>query len=364
MLGKRKETSMLWFLMYCICSAVFLFLGAKSMSLHWFWNGLFSFFASGAIICSAHSVIETRLCHRRLAKAIKTGKNREDIKAIVEATFGTPYHRSEPLDGWEAGFFAYLPASIAVFVCLGLSIHSTAWRVMIALVSAIALAVLVGKAVNRMIARKHMLERAKKTITDHDPQMWDEIVKVWDAYINARIKANAQAVAERKKTEANTRDDVYGHPLLRCNNCGAHQREGDWEKAMDARARAMGSSRFVNLSAPEECLKCGSTDLVDSSLPKPRSEEPSKDISDLAARFSRASREWADAHSREQGGVSLSSDEFRRLMSSTRPVKERAEKEIQKLITEARTRSILNDVIRFLQRKGERETLSLIDAYL
>ena len=111
-------------------------------------------------------------------------------------------------------------------------------------------------------------------------------------------------------------------------------------------------------------MKCGSTDLVDSSLPKPQSEEPSKDISDLAARFIHAGREWANAHSREQGGVSLSSDEFRRLMSSTRPVKERAEKEIKELIAEARTTNILDDVLRLLQRKGEKGALYLIDAYL
>ena len=104
--------------------------------------------------------------------------------------------------------------------------------------------------------------------------------------------------------------DSAQHPVLRCNNCGAQQRQGDWERAMDVRARAMGSGGFVNLSAPEQCLKCGSTDLADASAPKARREESPKEVQDYAAQLVSAGSKWAAAHAKEQGAVSYSSDRF------------------------------------------------------
>lgn len=56
-------------------------------------------------------------------------------------------------------------------------------------------------------------------------------------------------------------------PELRCGMCGHVQREGEWEEAMTAQARAMGAQRFVNLSARPQCLACGSTLLSDASQP-------------------------------------------------------------------------------------------------
>ena len=41
-----------------------------------------------------------------------------------------------------------------------------------------------------------------------------------------------------------------------CPACGHVQREGDWEREMDKRAKAQGMKGFVNLSAPPQCLKC------------------------------------------------------------------------------------------------------------
>ena len=151
---------------------------------------------------------------------------------------------------------------------------------------------------------------------------------------------------------------------LRCGNCGNIQGEGAWEKEMDQRARAMGSSGFVNLSAPEQCLKCGSTDLTDASAPKQQSEEPSKEVSDFAAEFARLSRTWERAHTREQASVSLSSDAFRNVLSETRPIKEQVEKKIQLLLADVRSKGITDEILRLLQRKGETGALSLMDAYL
>lgn len=61
---------------------------------------------------------------------------------------------------------------------------------------------------------------------------------------------------------------------LKCDACGHTQGAGDWEKAMDAQAKATGSKGFVNLSASPQCLGCGSTDLRD---PSKRPSEPEPD---------------------------------------------------------------------------------------
>lgn len=52
-----------------------------------------------------------------------------------------------------------------------------------------------------------------------------------------------------------------GQPKLKCRNCGHVQKEGDWEDAMDRRAKEMGSGGFVNINARPQCLGCGSTNL-------------------------------------------------------------------------------------------------------
>ncbi|MBM3473013.1 MAG: hypothetical protein FJX75_07100 [Armatimonadetes bacterium] len=156
---------------------------------------------------------------------------------------------------------------------------------------------------------------------------------------------------------------LLGGPMLRCNNCGARQREGAWEDAMQARAAAAGS-RFVNLSASPECLKCGSTDLVGASSPRPQPKEAPKEVADLAGRFAAAGRKWAAAHSEEQAAVGRSSDGFRAVLARTRPIKEETERLVKTLIGEARARGVLDDVLRLLQRKGEKATLYLMDAYL
>ena len=153
-------------------------------------------------------------------------------------------------------------------------------------------------------------------------------------------------------------------PLLRCRNCSAQQYKGDWEKAMDERARAMGSAGFRNLSAKEQCLKCGSTDLVDAAGPEPPAEEPSQAVLDMAAQFISAARQWDGAHARALRASSMNSDDFRAVLRETNPIEERAVEEVKTLIDEARKTSQLDDVIRLLQRRGERRAVSLMGAYL
>ena len=62
--------------------------------------------------------------------------------------------------------------------------------------------------------------------------------------------------------------------MLRCKVCGHTQRNGDWEKAMDAQAKAMGARGFVNIGAEPQCLKCGARELIDLSRPVSIEEEP------------------------------------------------------------------------------------------
>ncbi|MCX6831092.1 MAG: hypothetical protein NT028_03035 [candidate division Zixibacteria bacterium] len=130
---------------------------------------------------------------------------------------------------------------------------------------------------------------------------------------------------------------------------------------MDTRARAIGRRGFVNLSAPEECLKCGSTDLVDDSLPKRQSKEPSREVSDLGAQFAHAGKEWENAYSL---GLREAQEGIMTHYHSTEATKKKMEKQIERLIAEARTKGVLDDVLHLLQRKGEKAALYVIDHYL
>ena len=355
-----------WFVAYCLASFGFFVLGAKGLSLHWFWNSVFSLLASATLIYAMHRIVRARLCRRRLTKAFKRGADIFDIRTILEGAFSRRPDLSDPSDAWCTGFFAYLPISIIVFVCLRLLLHSTSWRAVIALASAVPMAVVVGKVVNRLSAQRRMLFRARKAIVDHDPGMWDEILCAWafEQPFGRPLAPHQMATADELTAAREEREAIESGTSLRCNNCGARQHKGEWEEAMDAHARAMGSAGFVNLSARPECLKCGSTDLVEASQPRAGTERPSEDVSTLAEGFRRAGRKWAEAHSREQQSVSLSSDGFRGVLASTRPVKEEAEKEVQRLIGEARAEGILDDVLLLLQRKGEKAALYLINGYL
>ena len=61
---------------------------------------------------------------------------------------------------------------------------------------------------------------------------------------------------------------------VKCPNCGHVQREGQWEREMDRRAKAQGMKGFVNLSAPPRCLKCEAA--LDGSGQK--TEAPEKEV--------------------------------------------------------------------------------------
>jgi len=190
---------MLWFLVYCIWSGLFLFIGANGMSLHWFWNGMFALLASGTLTYSMHRIARARLVHARLQKAIKAGKKAECLRVMFEAAFGTIPDANDSGDAGGAGGFAYVPASILVFLCLGALMDSVTWRAVIALAVAIPIAVLLGTVVSRLVAQRLMFEKAKKVITDCDSSTWDEMDRVWAG----RKKAQAEAeVAEAKSRAA------------------------------------------------------------------------------------------------------------------------------------------------------------------
>jgi len=79
---------------------------------------------------------------------------------------------------------------------------------------------------------------------------------------------------------AATRGQVSGNSSMRCTLCGHLQTEGEWERAMDAQARARGSEGFVNLGARPQCLKCGSRELTNVSRARPNT---ARDLTDADA---------------------------------------------------------------------------------
>ena len=70
---------------------------------------------------------------------------------------------------------------------------------------------------------------------------------------------------------------VFGRKL-RCRNCGHVQRRGAWEKRMDRTAKARGQAGFINLTAPPQCLSCGTTGLRDISKPVDYAEEGEREL--------------------------------------------------------------------------------------
>jgi len=130
---------------------------------------------------------------------------------------------------------------------------------------------------------------------------------------------------------------------------------------MDAQSRAVYGTEFVNLSAPEECLKCGSTDLVDTSQPQEERPALPKQVEDLASQLTAAGQKWEEAHAL---GLKEAQEGVMTHYQSTQVTKREMEEVIQQLIGEARVNGILGDVILFLQRKGEKAALYVMDAYL
>ena len=94
--------------------------------------------------------------------------------------------------------------------------------------------------------------------------------------------------------------------MLRCKVCGHTQRNGDWEKAMDAQAKRMGMTGFVNIGAEPQCLKCSSRELIDPSRPSPTLEEP-KFVTDAAEEIVRIMAPYF------KSGVALGTDADERL---------------------------------------------------
>ena len=90
-------------------------------------------------------------------------------------------------------------------------------------------------------------------------------------WVSSKAEPEKSAVTQREKKAK-----------LRCQVCGHIQRRGDWEKAMDAQAKAMGARGFIGLGAEPQCLKCGSRELRDISRPVSAEEEEPQFITDAA----------------------------------------------------------------------------------
>ena len=107
--------------------------------------------------------------------------------------------------------------------------------------------------------RKFMKRRSK---------MWGE---VWNWFINIGKEAESAEISLPQSTGPladSPRDDgkpETGKHIARykCRSCGALQKDGAWEAAMDAQAKAMGLRGWHNISAKPECVKCGSLRLID-----------------------------------------------------------------------------------------------------
>ena len=176
---------MVWFITYCVLSVGFFVLGAKIPVLHWFWNSIFSLLASLALTYVSHRIVQARLCRARLRKAIKTGANEAEMRAIVEAAFGYNLDLTDPSDAWFTGVFVYLPVVIIAFVGLPRTpipmgtgpnpaadqveivitvVSSVILRCVVALLIAIPVAIVVGIVANMIAVQRRMLEKVKKVI--------------------------------------------------------------------------------------------------------------------------------------------------------------------------------------------------------
>jgi hypothetical protein len=195
-----------------------------------------------------------------------------------------------------------------------------------------------------------MLQNVEKIVKDHDAYLWHKWKQAWNDRLKARTyEALRSAREEQRRAGERVKhdDDVQ---MLRCNACGHKQREGAWEEEMDRRARAMGSRGFINLSAPEECLKCGSTDLVEASKPRTRTSPTPKNVKRIADEFVTLGREHHLA--------------VRRIDTATSDATYR---EARTLTEKARKEGILYDVLADLQRRRKTEdvkaALALLDAH-
>ncbi|NQT20220.1 MAG: ankyrin repeat domain-containing protein [Planctomycetes bacterium] len=170
---------MVWFLAYCFLSVGFFILGDAGLTLHWFWNAVFSLLASGTMTYATHRIVRSRLCPARIRNAVQNQKPETEIRETVEAAFGAALDLDDPTDAWMAGFIAYPPIVIALFAGLGHVIHSGFWRVLITFPISIALAILLGNLMNRIAAQKRMFAASKKAIQDHDSGTWKRMASLW-----------------------------------------------------------------------------------------------------------------------------------------------------------------------------------------
>ncbi len=194
-------TAIHWFLIliYCGLAAAFFFLCSRVFQVHFIWNVAFSLLASGTVTASIVCIVDARLCRVRLLNAIKNQATADEIQAIVETAFGiTPDLKNPIVTG-----LAFLPIAIVTFVFLAPFIDSYVWRGGLSVAVALPLSSFVELIVNLLAAQKRSWERAKKTITDYDPQIWNKIEGIW----TERRKVQAAEKEKKEKELALARED-------------------------------------------------------------------------------------------------------------------------------------------------------------
>ncbi len=176
---------MLWF---CAWVSLFLFIGSKYIFTSWFANIIFSISASAHLTYSIYLTKKYRLCPARLRKAIEGQKSQEDLQCIVEDAFGKDVLGTDP-DSYQGSRVPIAGLPI-LFACFGLFGTNIWWRNLIILVIVILLTVYWEKLVDKIVAQKKSLKKAKQIVDDHNPQMWEQMIHAW----NKRKALNCQVV--------------------------------------------------------------------------------------------------------------------------------------------------------------------------
>jgi len=337
-----------YFVLYVTLAAAGCFAGRMYLHLSWFWSVASAMSAAGAVVHALVSAGDSRRFRREIGALVEGNSSPHRVYDWWRQRRGLsdpcePSPRAEEL--CAAQFLLLLMPVCVGLTCLRLQLH---WVLGIGVCASAGVGAAVGLIANRP------MEKAREIALQHAGDLFREWSRKWG-------RQATEAATARRGQQATAAPEAADQALLRCNNCGRKQRRGDWEKEMDRRSRAKYGTEFVNLSAPEQCLKCGSTDLVDASQPRQATPAVPSEVAELAARFARAGREWEEAHTL---GLSEAQRGVMTHYYSTQQTKKEKEEEIKKLIAEARAKGVLYDVIGLLKRKGETAAVQLLDAYL
>ncbi len=337
-----------YFLLYVALAAASCFAGRTYLHLDWFWSVASAMSAAGAVVHALVTAGHSRRTCRELGALVEGNPSAHGVYDWWRRRLGVsdPCARSARAEElWVVQLVLLLTPA-----CVGLASLHLAWYWVLGLgaCASAAVAAAVGLVADRPMAkaRRMALEQA------------GDVFRQWSGGWGQQV---TEAPRGSRAWETTGPSEAAGDDLLRCNNCGHKQREGDWEREMNRQSRVKYGTEFVNLSAPAQCLKCGSTDLVDASQPRQAAPAVPAEVTDLAGRFARAGREWEEAHTL---GLSEAQRGVMTHYYSTQQTKKEKEEEIKKLIAEARAKGVLYDVIGLLQRKGETAAVQLLNAYL